>query len=138
MFQSFYQKNNRPYCKLYEDDESTFALTFYKNNKHVNAILSDMSKDCREDLFYYIKEKYDIVKIKYPEHNPVYMDLNNLLNNFCKEFNYNLALTKEQRMAKEKFIFPEERTRLNYLVIKELSKKYYITNKGILVERETK
>lgn len=141
MHQSFYRENEGLYCKLFEDDEETFALTFYKDGKHVNAVLTEMSKECRENFYCHIKEKYDFIKTNFPlEDNghSIYVELNGLLNNFCKKTGYNIALTNETRYVKEDFVFPEERMTLDYIVLKELSNKHYITKKGVLVKRETK
>ena len=141
MHQQFYKENAGLYCKLFEDNEETFVLTFYKAGKHVNAVLSEMSKECREDLYHYMKEKYDLIKNKFPlesDNHPIYVELNGLLNNFCRKTGYNVALTNETRYVKEDFVLPEERMTLDYLVLKELSNKHYITKKGVLVKRETK
>ena len=141
MYQPFYKENKEFDCKLFKDDEETFALTFYKNGKHVNAVLSEMSKECREDFYLHIKEKYDLIKNKFPLeiiNHPIYLELNSLLNNFCRKTGYNIALTNETRYINEEFILPEERMTLDYIVLKELSNKHYITKKGILVRRETK
>lgn len=141
MNQSFYNREKGLYCKLFEDDEDTFALTFYKYNKQINTILSDMSKDCRESFFDYLKDKYEIVREKYPEegnNHPIYLDLNALIGGFCRESKYSIFISQEKRIIKEEFIFPEERTTLDYIVIKEISNKYFLTKKGILAIRETK
>ena len=63
MHQSFYRENEGLYCKLFEEDEETFVLTFYKDGKHSNAMLSEMSKECREDFYHHLKEKYDLIPV---------------------------------------------------------------------------
>ena len=142
MHHPFYRQNEGLYCKLFEDDEETFALTFYQNNKQINAILSDMSKECREDFFDYLQKKYHRIKEKFPEernNHPISFDLNNLIENFSERTGYNIYISQEKRtITEEDFILPEERMTLDYIVLKELSNKHYITNKGILVKRETK
>ena len=141
MNQSPYNRERGLYCKLLEDDEDTFALTFYKYNKQVNTILSEMSKDCRESFFDYLKDKYERVRRKYPEegnNHPIYLDLNALIGGFCRESEYSIFISQEKRIIKEEVIFPEERTTLDYIVIKEISNKYFLTKEGVLAIRETK
>ena len=141
MQQPFYKENVGLYCKLFEEDEETFVLTFYKDGKHSNAVLSEMSKECREDFYHHLKEKYNLIKTKFPlegTNHPIYVELNSLLTNFCKETGYNITLTNETRYIKEEFVLPEEKMTIDYIVLKELSNKHYITKKGILVRRETK
>ena len=91
--------------------------------------------------YHHLKEKYDLIKTKFPLkeiNHPIYIELNSLLTNFCKETGYNITLTNEKRYIKEDFVLPEEKMTIDYIVLKELSNKHYITKKGILVRRETK
>ena len=141
MNQPFYNRDEGLYCRLFEDDEETFALTFYRYNKQVNAILSDLSKGCREDFFEYLREKHEIVRTKYPEednNHPIYMDLNAMIKGFCREKGYSIFLSQEKRIIHEDFLGAGVKNTLDYLVLKEASQKYYLTKKGILVRRETK
>jgi hypothetical protein len=141
MNQPFYNREKGLYCKLFEDDEDTFVLTFYRYNKQVNAILSDISKGCRESFFDYLKEKYELVRRKYPEEDnnyPIYVDLNAIIAGFCRESKYSIFISQEKRMIKEEFISPEEKSTLDYIVIKEISNKYFLTKEGVLAIRETK
>ena len=142
MHQQFYSQDEGFYCGLFEDDENTFALRFYRNNKPVNAILSDMSKNCREDFFNYLQKRYYRAIEKFPnenKQNPIYFDLTNLIEDFSTKRNYHIHLSQEKRkITEEDFLGIKEEIELDYIVLKELSKRYYLTKKGVLVERETK